>query len=149
MSTYSVYSNSDAGIKAVAYEVRISQVVVYSDSPFGYFIRICRYDSGTLSGTSVTPIPLRQGAPAASATAVSGVTVSGTQRTIQLFFIGPGETLATPSSSAVYHGASAQFQPPLAVTISPGSVFVVNGQPSDGTMATTIYFEELRLAGSY
>jgi hypothetical protein len=45
-------------------------------------------------------------------------------------------------------GSTAQAQSPLTLTIAPGNALLINGLSSSATNVV-VYFQELRLAGSY
>lgn len=153
MSTYVVYAGggfTTAAVKANTYELRIAQVSINSGSQSFGFVLFSRYVGGSISGGPAASCnPIRQGSPAVSATAAVGsFTPSGTQQYINDIFVAPGE-IYDYVSDASYPGATASFESPLALTISPGSVFCVYGSWFDTSVSASIYFEELRLAGSY
>lgn len=146
-------SGNSIAIRAVTYELRISQVNFWSWGGSGVY-QIFRHETSTLSGGTSTPVvPLRQGAPAATCTASTGVlTTSGTRRVLGSAYLPPGSQSSPVGASVIttYPGSTAQIQPPLTLTVLPGSVFRVGGptfamQP---TVGCEIYFEELRLTGS-
>lgn len=120
----------------------------------GWTPRFYRYSGGVASsGTSVTPLPLRQGSAAASATSRVGssVSITGTQALI-----------AYPSGQGSGSGGSTNlnYQFPFDLTVTPGSVFALStgtitldGVPSanniSGSIRLNVYFEELRLSWPY
>lgn len=138
-------------IRAVSFEVRIARIELtrtdgeneqYPDQVTTLFDR---YNSGTISGGSALPItPLRQGAPAATATArgsSNGVTVSGTSVPL-------GGLPAMSSGSTSYEFA-------FDMTLSPGAVLFISlpsffqGPGSNISCSLTVSFEELRLSWPY
>jgi hypothetical protein len=152
MTSYSAVSDSvDLAIRAVTYEIRITQVNLVCYAGGSEVILLNRHESSTLSGGSVADIvPLYQGAPAASATARSGsLTFSGTNKIVGSAFVGSGTDVSTIYYTAIInnHGSNAQIAPPLTLTVLPGSVLHVSGVTS-GTIAQ-VFFEEMRLPGSY
>lgn len=153
MTAYLVSSTlQTVAIRAVTYELRITQVTASSLLTAASLIITSRHEGSTLSGGSAADImPLYQGAPAASATANHGtsLTFSGTNRFLASTILSNGANTQvigyTPVTTA--QGANAQIISPLTLTIAPGSVFHVTHQFS-GPL-TRIFFEEIRLAGSY
>ena len=132
-------------LKLVQAEISIANI--YFSSTGGSVIagaKVYRYDGGTASGGSaLTPAPLRQGGPAATATARSGgVSFSGTQRVI------------TQQTSGI--PAAITYAPPFDLTVSPGSSLVLSlACPSNQPSVTftgcylALHFEELRLSWHY
>jgi hypothetical protein len=120
---------------------------MYSDSSNGSFITFNRYDSGSLSGgTSIGITALRDGAPAASATAKTGASVSGSLQSLWGIFLASGSADSLGFTSP---GTTNQ-ESPLPITIAPGSVFNINVQTNiSGLAFINVFFEELRLQGSY
>lgn len=152
MTSYAVHVAGSSitgslGLRAVTYPVRINKILFpfsYTLSGNGFFDFTVTLQTGaSLSGGTLLPVvPLRQGAPAATATARAGaITVSGgTARTIQ--------NLAASGSG--YGASSVEFAPPLDLLINPGDVVHTDGLKG-GSMTSypTIYFEEIRLAWNY
>lgn len=148
MAGYSTFSDgSSISIKANTYEIRLTSVTMYSDSSNGSFITFNRYDSGSLSGgTSIGITALRDGAPAASATAKTGASVSGSLQSLWGIFLASGSADSLGFTSP---GTTNQ-ESPLPITIAPGSVFNINVQTNiSGLAFINVFFEELRLQGSY
>lgn len=140
--------NPGVAVRAGSFEVRIGRIEISRrdvwDSRDAIIPKITRYASGTISGGSALPIePLRQGAPAATATARGGepVTVSGTGTQLT--------GLAGTTSGTV------TYEFPFDCTLSPGAVLLVDfgfyliGDPSTVINLITVSFEELRLSWSY
>src|ERR1700743_767949 len=146
MTSYFATSTSqDLAIKAVAYELRIILVNLYSTGGGNEVIHLFRHSGSTLSGGTATDIvPLHQGAPAASTTGQVGssLSFSGTSLCVGSAFMPDGQTSTISGSTVITikNGSAAPVQPPLTMTVSPGSVFHVSGLTS-GTIAQ-IFFEE-------
>jgi hypothetical protein len=142
------------GIKPNTYEMRFTQLVAANIGTNYIEIDFYRQTGSTLSGGSaVTPTPLRDGAQPCSATARYGasLTVSGTA--LPLFLVYENSA----SGSVSYYGGlesesagAVTGSSPLPITVAPGGVFYVTFS-SAYTLYTyvTIFFEELRLQGSY
>lgn len=132
-------------IRAGSFEVKINRVEYGVLGGQGSILpALYRYAGSTISGgTALTPPPLRQGAPAATATARMGaLTLAGTQ------------SYFTHISAALGGGSMSNYTPAYDITISPGSAFVMAGgyaNQGNGTItfAMNAYFEELRLAWHY
>lgn len=144
-------SGSFVGATAItvgAYPIRISQVNMWCRAGGGQAYYAHRYEGGTASGGSaVNVVALRQGAPAASATArVGTVTLTGTARFLGGAYVAPGSI--TSGTVTSFPGSTAQITFPLTTIVAPGSVFTVEGGFTN-SLGCEIYFEELRLAGSY
>lgn len=154
MTTYNVTTIgvTDGAILAGSYEVRLVAITAYNSSIYNsVYVTVARHEPATISGGTAVPItPLRQGAPAASATAKqgTGLTVSGTSKTLQIFALNAASLVEIGAGVQTVTVASANFQPALATTIAPGSALHVSGMV-DGYCICNIFFEELRLAGSY
>jgi hypothetical protein len=141
-------------LQAGIYEVRIAQVTLWcSTVNAAELYTAYRYEGGSASGgTSMPVIALRQGAPAASATAGGGaVSYTGTQRAINATVLPPGAVSTTigTTPTQTHPGSTAQMQFPLPTIIAPGSFFSVTGDFSGPGTGLEMYFEELRLKGSY
>lgn len=140
MTAYSIPTGNPTtvGVIAVTYQLRITKIeVVANSSPW---LNIFRYTSAGLSGgSSVTPVPMRQGAPAATATAKSGASATGT-----------GTLILTRGAGSI------DYQWPFDLLISPGSGLFLVGAVSSGSTtvsgslgSVTLYFEEPRLTRSF
>lgn len=154
MTSYYVNSALATGlqlaIRAVTYELRIIQINVLATSGGGTNIFTYRRDTSTLSGgTAVAVAPLHQGAPAASAIARVGnsLAVSGTAKLISTGYIGPASSYSYPIE--LHNGATAAVSIPVTFTIAPGSVLQVNAAWNLTATWCEVYFEEMRLPGSY
>jgi hypothetical protein len=148
---YTTSSGQDLGILAGTYEMRILLVNFCTVSGGDVVVKTFRHTGSTLSGGSAADIvPLHQGAPAASATARAGsLTFSGTAQCTGSAFIPTAQSSVIYNTTVIttYGGASGQSQSPLTLTVTPGSVFHVSGPV--GALQAQVWFEELRLPGSY
>ncbi|HEX4395435.1 MAG TPA: hypothetical protein VH084_28475 [Mycobacterium sp.] len=162
MTAYVVRHDQSASpsisILAVTWPIRLASITFWSYlTTIAELANVFRYDSGVASGGAVAPvIPMRQGAPAATATARIGtLTLTGTFHYINSTAISPGQTesVITVGTTLInvhtYGGSTAQIQFPLTTVISPGSSLVVNCSIFGSRTGCEIYFEELRLQGSY
>lgn len=160
MTTYVVSSTQTVPtlnilIKAGIYEIRMVQINFSSRTGAAYpFIGMC-YPPGTTmtGGSAMTVTPTRQNAPAASATAQQGpqsMTFSTTPVYVSSTVLPPGAVVTSSGTSTIttYPGANAQMSFALPTIIAPGGVINFNGGFLD-TVTADIYFEELRLSGSY
>lgn len=144
---------TDVAFKAGSYECRLVQVNLFGSYSAGTTWSAVRYESGTMSGGTTIPIvALRQGAPACTAAAMFGnaLTFTGTARTVGGVYLPPGEVSTSTGTSVIntFPGASAQITFPLTTIVSPGTVFTVHGA-ANNVFGCDVYFEELRLSGSY
>lgn len=151
-SYFALCAGTDLAIRAVTYEIRITQVNLFAFTGGGEVVQALRHEGSTLSGgTAADLVPLHEGAPAASATAMTGspLTFSGTSKIVGSAYVPPGATFSIVATTVItsYPGSQAQIVSPLTLTVSPGSVFHVLG-PTAGTVVQ-VHFEELRLPGSY
>jgi hypothetical protein len=134
-------------VRAGSYEMKIARIDIGAQDASGdgdvIQPQISRYiNSNPTGGSALTPQPLRQGAPSATATCRAG----------QLTVPGTGVILASlpdiPSGSQAY-------EPPFDCTVSPGSLIHVYigwhliGGGSIITAVVNVYFEELRLSWHY
>lgn len=146
-TTYSI------SIKPNAWPIRIAQVNAWGINSIGNVFTAYRYDSGTVSGGSALDlVPLRQGAPAASATGLGGtLTFTGTKRSLGNVYLPPGEQSSVSGTTVIntFPGSSASISFPLTVVIAPGSVFRLGANFVDNNGVAEVVFEELRLSGSY
>ena len=152
MTSYATVGiNANFAVNAVTYELRIVSINIYSAATSGNFASVDRYDGGhSTGGTQVDIVPLRQGAPAASATAYQGFTsVSGAAHVISEFFVGPGASRASREEYYywVYTGNSSTFESSLPFTVPPGSALVVGGLTT--SMTCNVTFEEIKMPDSY
>lgn len=146
-------------VTAVSWPIRLAQINLWTASGETNFTAY-RYEGGSASSGSSAPIvTLRQGAPAATATARLGaLSFTGTQRVIGATYMGSGQTdkinPGPPASATViFTGTTATFPFPLTTVIKPGSTLAVVTSGVTSTWNTNtgceIYFEELRLQGSF
>jgi hypothetical protein len=152
MTAYHVMVAEDVAIMAVTYEIRITQVLFFAVAGGGEVVYTVRHEGSTLSGgTTIDIVPLHQGAPAASATAMAGTSLSysGIAKIVGSTYVPPATTASIVGTTVItnFPGSTAQIQSPLTLTVAPGSVFATTGVTS--STVVQIYFEELRLAGSY
>ena len=154
MTGYLVTSGlQHVAVRAVNYELRITQISFWSTSVSASVMSTFRHEGSTLSGGGAVDVaPLYEGAPAASATANAGasLTFSGTNKILGSTIIGRGALTQSIGyvNVVTIQGSSAQIVTPLTLTVAPGSVLHVSGQLSTGIF-TKIFFEEIRLPGSY
>lgn len=159
-------NDADIAIRAGTYELRVASIAFWNNGTGGYVFNVNRHEASSLGGgAALDVVPMRQGAPVASCTARVGTTLtfSGTNKVVGSTYVPPGETSSVYTSGMVvavlhtYPGSSAQAQQPLPLTIAPGSVLHIAGGFSESTQFTSlgttlgcnIYFDELRLPGSY
>ena len=143
-------STNFVSITAVTWPIRIAQVLLWSGaSDNSQPIVSVRYEGGVASGGSSAPlVALRQGAPAATATArVGALTFTGTRRVLNTTVQPPGRVTEGTTSSV--SGAATQMEFPLTTVIVPGSTFAITSGWFSTIGGCDIYFEELRLFGSY
>jgi hypothetical protein len=150
-------------IAPVSFETRIAQVVMSGQdgntsgdlAPYIATCYVSYYTGGTSGGTSGTPAPLREGAPASTAVAKGGVSITGVGTAVPVYAqsaSGPSLTLQTGGSLPDYVSSfSATFQPPFDLILSPGSALLVEVQfgSSAGFIDVFVFFEELRLSWPY
>lgn len=155
MTTYVVTRNfagsgvPSIGVLAVTYPIRVSRVEFYgglagsSPSPPTTVVTFVNNISGAgfSGGTSITPLPMRGGAPPSTATSKYGYTSSGTKVFLAPISAGGG---AGPTSS--------NYSFPFDYIVPPGSAVDVSqagSLTSSYTWMVAIYYEELRLAWSF
>jgi len=129
-------------LKAGTYSLKIAQVEAAPCTSTLLPFAIYHYTGATLSGgTTITPAPLRDGAPAASASAKINPTITGTSSLLHAEF---------QNSTALL-----SYKFPFVVIIAPGNAILLSttqtttGSGAYNILAANIYFEELRLAWSY
>lgn len=126
-------------VPSSTYQVRIAKVeatgFVANTGTIGYQLYV--YPSNTpTGGTTNTPLAMRSGAPATTATVKNAPTISGTNYLVHT------ESVSSPvSGDGVYLNANYQF--PFDLILSAGSTFV-----ADFGGTGVVYYEELRLAWS-
>lgn len=151
MSSYTITGDTDILVLVPGlYELRIMSVEFVSDASAGVWVGYYSNTGGSVSGgTNTTVGKLRSSSPAASATCRNGASVSGgSAARLGLTYVNP-TTSVTYSGGGSWTGSTAQVQTPLTTTVAPGSILYVTGLSSPGYLWATVYFEELRLAGSY
>ena len=164
MTSYLVRYNQTTGItkiviKAGIYEMRMAQINFWGYSGTAQIFTANYLSVGTTisGGTAIDVVPLRQNAPTASATAQQGPSISfSPQQGLSPWFTGTmiGSAVLPPGSSTsgtitVNSGSTAQMSFPLPTILSPGAVFVLTNNSLAQNQGAEIYFEELRLSGSY
>jgi len=108
------------------------------------------YAGGSLSGGStVTPFPLRGGAPASTQT-VKSITPSGTPSgtpTLLTEFIAGSYSMDGPSGTTVFHSGTGSYTFPADFIVTAGDALdMVCG--GEGGFVALLYYEELKLARS-
>lgn len=159
MVAYSTYTFANSTIfdtfalQAVTYELKIVQINFWQTGPASW-LKIYRSSSSmTTDGDSIPVFPLRQGAPAASAKASVGSSVRSGSTLVGELLIGPGGE--TNGTVAMLVGANAQFSTPVTMTLKPGHTLYIAGLVVDALnfnssdVRAIVYFEEIRLLGSY
>lgn len=142
----------DLGIKAGTRPLRIVRLD-FSSNDTGNFVNVYRHSGDTLSGGSaISIVPLREAAPASTATALTGsLTYSGTSSLIANTFVGAGRTSTIDGTVVLTYitGSSGQIQTSLSsLTIPSGQVLQVAGGITNNCL-TVVWFEEIPLPGSY
>jgi hypothetical protein len=141
-------------VSPVSYEIRVAQVVAtytlnFGDDPSGNPLTetvqggVNFYSSALTGGTTVTVLPLREGATSTTATSKSnqGSALPSSGVTIEEF-----------SNAFTYVGGSTwTFQPPFDLIVSPGSSILAwfDAQVQTAIVEFSIFFEELRLSWPY
>lgn len=126
-------------VPSSTYQVRIAKVeatgLAVNGGSVGYSVYVHPSNTPT-GGTTNTPLAMRSGAPATTATVKNAPTITGTNYLLHT------ETATSPvSGDLVYLNANYQF--PFDLILSAGSTFV-----ADFGGTGVIYYEELRLAWS-
>lgn len=144
MTQYSLLggTGTSVALAAVTYTIRIVRIDLANNQATVQTVWFDKYTGGTLSGTAFPIVAMRAGSPAATASAKSGSSISGTRQ--ELTSVDVGGASWDSYTGAHTSGGSASLQPPLDLTFAPGTAFKVNGLTDRVTVAT-IYFEELRL----
>lgn len=168
MTSYLVRYDQTTGITGIAikaglYEMRLAQINFWGYSGAAQVFTANYFSPGTtISGGSAIPVvPLRQNAPAASATAQEGASLTfSPQQGLSPWFTGTciGATVLPPGLNATVSGttvivtttgSTAQMSFPLPTIIAPGAVFLLTNNALAQNQGAEIAFEELRLSGSY
>jgi hypothetical protein len=150
------------GVKPVTYPVRIAKLDLTS---LGIVTpSIYHYKTSSLSsGATVTPLPLRGGAPASTVICKSALTpanISGTPTLIALLSAGGVHSIGVDAGGAqelVADWGSGSYTFPFDYIVAVGDAFVCAVSTSAGSGSSspatagylTIYFEELRLSWSF
>jgi hypothetical protein len=148
-----VSSSGSLTVTPVSSEIRIAQVSFNSadgGTGSGNTIQCSTYlVGGTSGGTAVTPLPMRQGAPAATATSKSGATWTSITNVLSVV-TGSGPTLTYTDGTTGYYTTtvSGAWQPPFDLIISPGTTLYAQANGNSGVFLF-IHFEELRLSWPY
>jgi hypothetical protein len=153
-------------VSPASFEIRVAQVqYAYQANAYNEVLMTATagyYSSGMSGGSTATIGPMRVGSLAATATAKSGATGSGTFFTMGEYLtgqyvnnsIGPDNTII---QGVIVEGGSYTFSPPFDLILSPGTAFATTlradaatgGDDAGGTLVIVIYFEELRLSWPY
>lgn len=101
-------------------------------------------------GTAVTPMALRGGAPASTASVTTGATVSGTQHIMSILSAGSTQfTIIGTSHTNTYTPGTSNYTWPFDYILIPGEAFTVSLSAFNFlSIYATIYYEELRLQWS-
>lgn len=138
------------GVIAGTYPCRIARIEITCG--FGAFYEVLNYSGAAFSGgTTVTPLPLRGGAPATTATAKSSMTMTGTATLITAPHVGTTQVSGT-TTTGVPETLAYDF--PFDYIIPTGSGIYVTNLPFNSSTSPTInslaiYYEELRLSWSF
>lgn len=167
MTAYTAYgSASSAGapvfaLKPVTYPIRIARIDMAANGwvTFVFYHKPAATISG---GTTVTPLPLRGGAPASTITCRSGLaatTISTGTTTITSMVVGSESTMDNGAGGVnwIAQPGSQQYSLPFDYIVAIGDVFIVyiataaaNGSFTPATSGSAaVYFEELRLSWSF
>jgi hypothetical protein len=169
MTAYLVTDLASSGYRSLAinaglYEVKIERVDFIFSLPASASVSILapmyRSTGHITGGTSgaATIVPMRHAGPAASATAISGssMTIGGTSVFVAyVSFVGTSQTVVSTGGPTYSEpsGGSTSYTSPVDLTIAPGGSFRIDdlyGPDSNGfTYTATVYFEELRPPWSY
>lgn len=136
------------------YPVRIAKIEVggydfQTVSSGGYVGASVGYGSGVYTGgvltggTAITPLPMRSGSPAATATARSGGSVSGTFVDIH------AEEQVQYAAGAASAALNSTYSPAFDLILESGSTFYLSAFSGTSVDCAAIYFEELRENWSY
>lgn len=141
MSVYEFYGVAGVNFLCVkpsgTLAVKILNVDLISTAFFYYSINVYTGGGTLTGGSTITPIPLRSGAPAASATVKSAVTaVSGTAH-------------AFVSSKGVAANATESFVPKGSLILGGGSNVVFAVSLPGSSADVYVYFDEQRLQGGF
>lgn len=140
-------------VPSSTYQIRVARVevngLITGGSQFMSYQVLVYPSNAATSGSTITPLPMRAGSPAATAVAKSNPTISGTSYQLHSEILGGSPVDAL--GNAVYAGMNSSYSSPFDLILSSGSTIVVQGVSiAAGTapMSVVIYFEELRLAWS-
>lgn len=132
------------------YQVRVARIevsapgVTIAGAPTVIAMKV--YPSSTpTGGTTLTPLPMRGGAPASTATVKSGASISGTN--VVLHQEGATDSGGVGSSRDI----NTTYSSPFDLILSSGSALSLSFDSPYGsgwTWTLVVYFEELRLAWS-
>jgi hypothetical protein len=148
--------NTSAGsltLTPVSYDVKIAHVGFTSSdggTGSGNILQCSTHlVGGTSGGTAVTPLPMRQGALAATATSKYGTTWTSIVSTLGVV-TGSGPSFSYTNGTTNFYSTtvSGTFQPTFDLILSPGSTLWTS-VGGNGGVYLFIYFEELRFSWPY
>jgi hypothetical protein len=137
---------------ATTYPIRIARIDVFAFGLTGFVLT--NYSGASLSGgTSIIPLPLRGGtsSPAATTIVKTGAAISGGLTIIDTFYAGT-DSLASAGllTYTTYQQGSNSFTSGYDYIIPVGSALRFSfGTATNVVVATTVYFEEVRLNLSF
>lgn len=150
------YSGPCVCLKANTYPIRIARVETSSSAGPLFFIMYHQASIGGISGTTFTPVALRGGAPATTATAWSNITAgpTGTQSFITIESVA---SVSLSGTTTISIPGSSSYNFPFDYIIKPGDGFLclanagfTSSPASPYTPASIgVYYEELRLSWSF
>lgn len=135
------------GVLAGTYPCRIARVELWAN--FERSQTVTNYSGASFSGgTTVTPLAMRGGAPATTATVKISASMSGTATTITA--VSAGSFGNTGTTTYGIPGAS-NYSFPFDYIVPPGSAIYMGNNVVDTQWSSilTIYYEELRLSWSF
>ena len=131
------------------FPVKLRRIDAWADGESWYYIY--NYSGMSVSGgTSITPVPIRGGAPTATATVKAGGTASGTSSLLTTMNSGSSSFVIIGTGHTIeYAPGNSQWATPFDYIIPVGSgVSVAMQVPTNLISTTTFYWEELRLQWS-
>lgn len=149
----SATGNLSVAVTAGSYAIRVPQAQLVGtyggNSSPGLSALVSTYSGGASGGSATTIASMRAGSPAATASAKTNASGSGTQ-----YLLGINNTsVALGGSTFAQTTTSLTFQPPFDVIIAPGQAVVASLVPNGVTncygAGIVVFFEELRLSWHY
>lgn len=123
------------------YQIRVARVEVSGSGSGNISFNVAVYSSALAGGTTLTPLTMRAGAPATSATVKTNATLAGAAIVLH------SEGIATVSGADPV-SMNSSYSPPFDLIMASGSTIVVNAYAASGSLTCIIYYEELRLQWS-